>query len=189
MCGTSSAPTAAETIGGTTGMSHPPKAPSWRTSSAVNSRNGTATAVTNPRAVPTDHSTQAIPTARPSPMYCCPTSRVAAATAIRAIGGAPKNWIAMGSSARFRRLSGCCTQFRGMKTSSASSSTTEIAQAAVVMNCGTATGRVAPAEATMAVPITEANQLGPMRTFPSIGDPSTPNHREIQDCCGGMRTR
>ena len=43
-------------MGGTTGMSQPPKAASWRTSSRVNSRYGTATAVTSPRTV--SHSPQ-----------------------------------------------------------------------------------------------------------------------------------
>ena len=45
---------------------------------------------------------------------------------------------------------------------------------------GTPIGRLAPATATMPVPITEANQLGPSTTRPSIGDPKTPNHRSAR---------
>ena len=163
-CGTSRAPTAADTIGGTTGISQPPNAPSCRTSRRVNNRYGTMTAVRNPSTVPIPHRTQPMFTARLSPMYLDPTRIVADATVMNAMGGAPKNWMAIASLAMDRKLSGYCRQFRGMKTSRATSRNTASNQADVVSSAGTRTGRVAPATATIPVPITEANQFGPTIT-------------------------
>ena len=83
---------------------------------------------------------------------------------MNAMGGAPKNWMAMGSFARVRKLSGYRRQFSGMKTTRAIRRTTATPQAVVVSSLGTVTGKVAPATATMPVPITDANQFGPTIT-------------------------
>ena len=66
MCGISSAPDAADTIGGTTGISHPPNAASGSTLSWVNIRYGIVAAVKSPPTVPAVHSTQSRSTARRS---------------------------------------------------------------------------------------------------------------------------
>jgi hypothetical protein len=57
MCRMSSAPVAADTIGGTTGISQPPNAASGSTVCWVNIRNGMLTAVNEPPTVPAVHNT------------------------------------------------------------------------------------------------------------------------------------
>ncbi len=89
MCGISSAPPAAETIGGTTGISQPPNAASGSTLSWVNIRNGIVTAVNSPPRVPVVHNTQARSTAIRSPIRSLPVSSAPAPTVISAIGAAP----------------------------------------------------------------------------------------------------
>ncbi len=68
MCGISSAPVAADTIGGTTGISQPPKAASGSTRYWVNIRYGMLIAVNRPPTVPAVHSTQARSTAARIPI-------------------------------------------------------------------------------------------------------------------------
>lgn len=89
MCGISIAPDAAETIGGTTGINHPPKAASRPTLSWVNIRYGMVIAVNSPPMVPAVHSTQLMSTARLSPIRSLPTSMVPDPTVSSAIGAAP----------------------------------------------------------------------------------------------------
>ena len=89
MCGISSAPVAADTIGGTTGINHPPNAASGSTLCCVNIRNGMLTAVNSPPRVPAVHSTQARSTATRSPISSLPTSRAPAPTVSSAMGAAP----------------------------------------------------------------------------------------------------
>ena len=89
MCGISKAPVAAETIGGTTGISQPPNAASGSTLSCVNIRYGIVAAVNSPPRVPAVHNTQARSTAIRSPIRSLPISSAPAPTVISAIGAAP----------------------------------------------------------------------------------------------------
>jgi hypothetical protein len=89
MCGISSAPNAADTIGGTTGISQPPNAASGSTLSWVNMRNGIVAAVNSPPRVPAAHNTQARSTAIRMPTRSLPISNAPAPTVISAIGAAP----------------------------------------------------------------------------------------------------
>ena len=84
-----SAPVAADTMGGTTGINHPPNAASGSTSCWVNIRKGMLTAVNRPPSVPAVHSTQSRSTAMRSPVRSLPTSTAPAPTVISAIGAAP----------------------------------------------------------------------------------------------------
>ena len=81
-------PVAAATIGGTTGINHPPNAASGSTSCWVNIRNGMLTAVNSPPSVPAVHSTQSRSTAALTDRSL-PTSTAPAPTVISAIGAAP----------------------------------------------------------------------------------------------------
>jgi hypothetical protein len=85
----SKAPAAAETMGGTTGISQPPNAASGSTLSCVNIRNGIVAAVNSPPMVPVVHNTHARSTATRSPIRSLPVSSAPAPTVIRAIGAAP----------------------------------------------------------------------------------------------------
>jgi hypothetical protein len=87
--GISRAPAAADTIGGTTGISQPPNAASGSTLSWVNIRNGIVAAVNSPPTVPADHNTHARSTATRSPIRSLPTSSAPEPTVINAIGAAP----------------------------------------------------------------------------------------------------
>ena len=89
MCGISSAPDAADTIGGTTGISQPPNAASGSTLSWVNIRNGIVAAVNSPPMVPAVHNTHARSTAIRSPIRSLPISSAPEPTVISAIGAAP----------------------------------------------------------------------------------------------------
>ena len=89
MCGISKAPAAAETIGGTTGISQPPNAASGSTLSWVNIRYGIVAAVNSPPRVPVVHNTQARSTAIRPPIRSLPVSSAPAPTVISAIGAAP----------------------------------------------------------------------------------------------------
>ena len=89
ICGISSAPVAAATIGGTTGMSQPPNAASGSTECWVNIRYGMLTAVNSPPTVPAAQSAQASSTAACSPMRSPPTRTAPEATVSSAIGAAP----------------------------------------------------------------------------------------------------
>ena len=80
---------AAETIGGTTGISQPPKAASGSTECWVNIRNGMLTAVNNPPTVPATQSIQASSTAERSPIRSPPTRMAPELTVSRAMGAAP----------------------------------------------------------------------------------------------------
>ena len=77
-CGTSAAPVAADTIGGTTGISQPPNAASPATSWPVITRYGIHPAVTRPSAVPADHSAVSTPSAARAPIQSCPSDSVPA---------------------------------------------------------------------------------------------------------------
>jgi hypothetical protein len=90
---------AAETIGGTTGISQPPNASPAPMSCRVIIRYGIQTAVTRPSAVPASHSTQSIPIAAASPIRAGPRSSVPVPTVIRAMAGAPQNCAITGSAA------------------------------------------------------------------------------------------
>ena len=79
----------AETIGGTTGISHPPKALSGLIRCRVNIRYGTARAHTRPRTVPPNQSTQSMSTANRTPTTSLPNSSAPAPTVSMAIGTAP----------------------------------------------------------------------------------------------------
>ena len=81
---------AAETIGGTTGISQPPKASPAPMSCRVIIRYGIQTAVARPSAVPASHSTQSMPTAA-GPITFWPRTSVPAPTVSSAIAGAPQN--------------------------------------------------------------------------------------------------
>ena len=81
---------AAETIGGTTGISQPPNASPAPMSCRVIIRYGIQTAVTRPSAVPASHSTQSMPIAA-GPIRPRPRTSVPAPTVISAIAGAPQN--------------------------------------------------------------------------------------------------
>ena len=85
-------------MGGTTGISHPPKAASAPMSCRVIIRYGIQPVVTRPSAVPALHSTQSTPTAA-GPSSPWPSSSVPAPTTISAIGGAPQNWAMTGFAA------------------------------------------------------------------------------------------
>ena len=89
MCGMSSAPVAADTIGGTTGISHPPKAASGSTLCWVNIKYGMLIAVKSPPSVPALHNTQSRSTASRSPIRSLPTRIAPAPTVSSAIGAAP----------------------------------------------------------------------------------------------------
>ena len=89
MCGISSAPVAADTIGGTTGISQPPNAASGSTRYWVNIRYGMLIAVNSPPSVPAVHSTQSRSTAARSPIRSLPTRTAPAPTVSNAIGAAP----------------------------------------------------------------------------------------------------
>ena len=94
---------AAETIGGTTGISQPPNAASSPISCLVIIRYGIQTVVTSPSAVPADHSTQSARTAQaPAPL----SSSVPVPTVISAMAGAPQNCAMTGSAACPRARSG-----------------------------------------------------------------------------------
>ncbi len=106
-------------------------------------------------------------------------SSVAVPTVIRAIGGAPKNWMAIGSLAMLRTTLRSRSQCSGITMSSTISSAAASAQATVpiTVRMGHSTGSVADATAITPVPITDANQLGPRTTRPSIGEDRNPPHR------------
>ena len=89
MCGISSAPVAADTMGGTIGISQPPNAASGSTECWVNIRYGMLTAVNSPPMVPATHSAQASSTAARSPIRSPPTNTAPDATVSNAIGAAP----------------------------------------------------------------------------------------------------
>ncbi len=89
MCGMSKAPAAAETIGGTIGISQPPNAASGSTLCWVNIRNGMLTAVNSPPTVPAVHSTQSRSTASRSPIRSRADQHRAVPTVSSAIGAAP----------------------------------------------------------------------------------------------------
>lgn len=74
-CGTSRAPVLADTMGGTTGISHPPKAALGRVTCRVNAQYGTTTALASPVTVPAVHKTASRARAARSPMRSCPTNR------------------------------------------------------------------------------------------------------------------
>ena len=118
-------------------------------------------------------------TAVDSPMYWDPTSKVAVPTVIRAIGGAPKNWMAIGSFVMARTVSGCRSQCMPTTTINATSSSAASSQATVATTArpGMSTGRIEAATAMTPVPMTDANQLGPSTTRPSMGDDRTPAQR------------
>lgn len=88
-CGSSSAPDAADTMGGTTGISQPPNAASGPTSSCVNMRNGMVIAVNRPPMVPAVHRIQSRSTAKRVPIRSLPISSAPRPTVISAIGAAP----------------------------------------------------------------------------------------------------
>ena len=85
----SSAPVAALTMGGTTGISHPPNAASGAARNLVNIRYGTATLLARPVIVPSGHSTASMAIAACAPISDGPSSSAPAPTVSRAIGGAP----------------------------------------------------------------------------------------------------
>src|SRR3979411_3282037 len=95
----SRAPSAAEAIGGTTGMSQPPKALPGLISWVVIIRNGIQTVVSNPRTVTAVQSVQATVSAGVRRIQSLPSSNVPLPTVISAIGGAPQNCAITGSSA------------------------------------------------------------------------------------------
>jgi hypothetical protein len=83
------APVAAETIGGTTGISHVAKVRRGSSSPRANIRVGIATQTARPAAVPSPHSTESTTTAAWAPISSGATSSAPAPTVSRAIGGAP----------------------------------------------------------------------------------------------------
>ena len=173
---------AAETIGGTTGISQPPNAASGAMSCLVIIRYGIQQAVTRPSAVPAAHSAQSAVTAAPVPIRPRPSSSVPAPTVSRAIGGAPQNWAMTGLAAWPRARSGYRIQCTAHAAVSAISAAAASAHTAVAntRSPGIRTGRTAPALATMPVPITAANQFGPISRNTSPGrsnSRSRPNGR------------
>jgi len=166
---------AAETIGGTIGISQPPNASPAPMSCRVIIRYGIQQAVTSPSAVPASHSTQSALTAAPGPIRPPPRSSVPVPTVIRAMAGAPQNCAITGLAACARARSGyrvqCTLQaaIRAISMADASAHTT----VANTRSPGSRSGKVAAAMATMPVPMTEANQFGPMSRKTSPGRSSS----------------
>jgi hypothetical protein len=150
-------------MGGTTGISQPPNAASGPMSCLVIIRNGIQHAVTSPSPVPASHSTQPMPTAVPGPSSPRPRMSVPAPTVISAIGGAPQNCAITGLAAWPRARSGHRTQCTAQAAVSAVSATAAMIHTTVAKtrSPGMLSGRLAPAMATMPVPMTAANQFGP----------------------------
>ena len=167
----SSAPLAADTMGGTIGISQPPNAPSGLISCRVIIRNGIQVAVTSPSAVPRPHSTQSASIAAPSPIQSLPRSSVPVPTVISAIAGAPQNGAMTGLFACARARSVCLVQCTAHAAVSATSAAAASAQTTSANTCkpGTRKGSVAAAIATIPVPMMDAYQFGPRSRKTSLG--------------------
>ena len=171
-CGTSSAPVAALTIGGTTGISQPPNAPSGAARSRVIIRYGTATLLARPASVPSGQSTASMASAacgadqgraeqqRPRPdgeqghrrrAVELHHDRVAGMAQGRLPVPGPVDDLGRGQHEQPERRPAPRSRWRSR---------------AARASC---TGRVAAAVATMPVPITEANQFGPRLANASDG--------------------
>ena len=101
---------AAETIGGTTGISQPPNGASALMRCRVIIKYGIQHVDTSPSAVPASHSAQSTSTAAAGPSHPRPRISVPVPTVISAIAGAPQNWAMTGLSAWPRARSGYRTQ-------------------------------------------------------------------------------